>query len=335
MLAKNIASASAPEATGAFLSCTMTNVAARTSVRLTACFTVLLGVVLADLGLAAAQPRGFGDGGPPSDSKRWSVLLRGAYLHQFDASIDDGGTFSADRFFIQPGIRLTKDPKDPRKSISLMVGYGYDNYDFSGPGFGALEPWDVVNSLRFSLPITWPIRDKWFVLVIPSLRFAAESGGSLGNGLFGGGIAGLSYHFTPRLSLGLGVVAFSQIEDDPVAFDTLRLKTGRGLASTLGPGVGLEWQPVTRWTLGAGARFERLRFRLDEEGLAPKGVGQDRGTSVIGSVRYNLNRHVSIALVGGVEVDGELRIEDRRGRTIEKTDNGAAGYLGFTFRARR
>ena len=75
----------------------------------------------------------------------WSVYTRGGYVHQLDVDIDDGGSFSVDRFFIQAGPTYTT---KNATSISLAVGYGFDGYKFSGKsGFGERKPWEDIHSL--------------------------------------------------------------------------------------------------------------------------------------------------------------------------------------------
>ena len=68
----------------------------------------------------------------------WSVFTRGGYVYQMDTDIDNGGSFSVNRFFVQGGPTYVS---DGGTSISLAVGYGFDGYDFSGDtGFGSLNP---------------------------------------------------------------------------------------------------------------------------------------------------------------------------------------------------
>jgi hypothetical protein len=275
----------------------------------------------------------------PYQEVGWSTFIRGGYVHQFDTDIDDGGSFSVNRLVVQGGVTYGF---DARRSVSLALGYGYDGYDFSGTrGFGALDPWGNIHSFRASLPVRYGIDEAWTVFVVPTVRVTKESGADTGDAVSGGGFAGFSYRFSDRLTIGPGIGVISQIEDSASIFpvliidwkitDTLSLSTGRGVGATLGPGLALNWEPHNKWTLSFGGRYERLRFRLDNDQIAPKGIGDDRAIPVFGGVTYSFNRKAQVALLAGVELGGELRLEDEQGNLITESDHDPAGFLGFTF----
>ena len=99
---------------------------------------------------------------------------------------------------------------------------GEDRYDFSGAvGFGGLDPWGRIREVRVSAPIRYVANQHWTVFAIPSLRFNAESGASLGDGQTGGLLTGVSYRVSDSLSIGPGLGAFTEIEDDASFFPIL------------------------------------------------------------------------------------------------------------------
>lgn len=272
----------------------------------------------------------------------WSVFTRGGYVHQFDTDIDDGGSFSVNRFFVQGGPGYTT---EKGTSISLAVGYGFDGYDFSGEtGFGGRKPWEDIHSLRLSIPLRWKLTRQWTGFVSPTIRSTGEKGADFNNALTGGGFAGFSYRFSDRLSIGPGIGVLTQLEDStqviPILVinwkitDTLSLNTGRGIGATLGPGLTLDWQPSRSWSFSIGGRYESLRFRLDEDGTVPDGIGDDRSFPIFAGIGYSFNPMLRLSLVGGVETGGELRLEDEAGRLITKEDHDTAGFVGFAFSAR-
>jgi hypothetical protein len=269
----------------------------------------------------------------------WSTFLRGGYLYQSKTDIDNGGEFSVNRFFVQGGV--TYSPQI-RRSVSLALGYGYDGYDFSGSGrFGARQLWSDINSYRISAPVRWGFEDKWTLFFIPTLRFTAENGANLDDAAQGGGFAGFSYRFSDRLTLGPGIGALTQIEDSASVFpvilidwkitDRLSLKTGRGTGATLGPGLVLDWRASEKWSLNLGGRYERLRFRLDDQGLEPGGVGEDRAFPIFGGINYTHSRRFQLSLVGGVEVDGKLSLYDKDGNDIVRESHDPALFIGLAF----
>jgi hypothetical protein len=260
-------------------------------------------------------------------------------VHQFDTDIDDGGSFNAERLFIQGGV--THAP-DYRRSVSFALGYGLDGYDFSGDtGFAALRPWENINAYRVSMPVRWGFDKAWTVFAIPTLRFVAESGAELEDAMQGGGFAGISYRFGDRLTIGPGIGVMSEIEDSATVFpvliikwkmtDRLSLETGRGLGATLGPGLVLGWKVSDKWNLSIGGRYEKLRFRLDDKGIAPNGIGQDRTFPVFGGIGYSFSRRAQMSLLGGVELGGELKLENENGGPIAEENYGAGGFAGVAF----
>jgi hypothetical protein len=272
----------------------------------------------------------------------WSVFTRGGYVHQMDTDIDNGGSFSVNRFFVQGGPTYVS---DKGTSISLAVGYGFDGYNFSGnTGFGGQNPWEDIHSLHFSIPLRWKINEQWTGFVSPTIRFTGEKEADFDNALTGGGFAGFSYRYGDRLTIGPGVGVLTQLEDStrviPILIinwkitDTLSLNTGRGIGATLGPGLTFDWRPSRTWSFSIGGRYERLRFRLDEEGAVPNGVGDDRSFPIFGGITYSFTPMIRIGVLGGVEVGGELRLEDENGNTIINENHDPTGFLGITFSAR-
>ncbi len=278
--------------------------------------------------------------GPPTG---WGVAVSGGYVHQFDTDIDNGGSFSKNSSIIQAGVRYAFTPDS---SAAFSVGYGFENYDFSGStGFGGANPWSDVSTLRIGMPVIWGVGEDWKVFVIPTVRFQGETGASFGDSLSGGGFVGFSYKVNDKLTIGPGFGAITQLEDTPTYFPVLiiewkisekwNLSTGRGLGATLGPGLTLGWKPLEEWRFGIGARYDKTRFRLnDNRTLAPNGVGEDRSQPVFLSAEYSPKPEISISVVGGMQVGGELKLDDQNGNQLSQTDYEAGPFVGFTFNLR-
>lgn len=290
------------------------------------------GVLLAADNVGAARP----------DTKSpWTPFARGGYVHQFNGDLDGGGKFDIDRFFLQGGMSYSK---GPRRRISFSVGAGRDRYDFSGDVGFVDKPWDRIDQLRFSLPVTWAFDEQWTLFAIPTLRFYGESGASSGDSATGGALAGVSYRVSDSLTIGPGLGVLSQLEDSVSIFpilivdwkitDRISLETGRGLGATQGPGLNLSYRLSDTWSFGLGGRYESLRFRLDDRGSAPDGVGEDRSIPVYLSTTYSRGRDVQVSAIAGVEFNGELRLEDSEGRRLARDNYETAPFLGATFNVR-
>jgi hypothetical protein len=281
------------------------------------------------------------DGGAneqPGRQAGWSPFARGGYVHQFDSDLDAGGNFEVDRFFLQTGVSYSV---GPRRRVSFSVGGGSDRYDFSG-GLGlAGEPWARIDQLRLSVPVTWAFDDQWTLFAVPTLRYFGESGANSGDSATGGGLAGVSYRVNDSLTIGPGVGVLSRLEDSVNVFpilivdwkitDRLSLETGRGLGATQGPGLALSYRLSETWNFSLGGRYESIRFRLDDNGPAPDGVGEDRSIPVYVSATYSRGRDLRFSAIAGMELNGQLRLEDSGGRRLAQDDYESTPFLGATF----
>ena len=284
---------------------------------------------------AAAQPAGVGD-------SPWRLYVQGGAVHQFDSDLDNGGEYSVTRANVEVGLGYATGPRD---SIGLSFGYSIDDYSFDGEsGLTGLDPWGDVHEYQVSASFRRGFGDRVDVFAIPSLRWSAEDGGDLGEAMTAGLIAGVNYRVSDRLRIGPGIGVFDQIEDSVTAFpillidwqitETLSLETGSGLAATRGPGLQLNSSAIDDWTIGVGARYETYRFRLDEDGVIPDGVGEEEAVLAYLSASYDASPAIRFSALAGVEVGGELKLEDMNGQTIQSDDADPAPFIGIAFRAR-
>ncbi len=274
--------------------------------------------------------------------KLTQYTIEAGYLSQLSADIDSGGDFSADRFYLQAGLNHSFSQK---LFAGLSIGGGQDRYDFSGStGMGSQDPWSNINNLRLSAPIRYAPGGSWSYLLVPSLRFNYENGASMSDSQTWGVLAGASYRVSDSFSIGPGIGVFSQLEDNTNIFPilvidwritpTLSLETGRGFAATQGPGIQLRWRTSDKWTLAAGARYEKSRFRLDNKGIAENGVGEDKSVPLFATAQYKITSRASISGLVGVDVDGSLRLENEDGQRLNKTDYDPAPLMALIFKMR-
>lgn len=288
---------------------------------------------------AAAQAQPARSAGPPLGT---SFSIEGAYLHQFETDIDDGGNFSVNRLFLQGGAIHTL---ANGFSGGLSVGGGQDSYDFSGSsGFGGSDPWSDIRNLRISVPLRYNPAGNWSYVLIPSLRYSFEEGASLSDSQTYGALAAASYRVSDTLTIGPGIGVFSQLEDSASVFPilaidwkitpSLTLETGRGLAATQGPGLQLRWKANNGWSITGGGRYEKSRFRLDNNGPARKGIGEDKAIPLYLSASYAPNPGISFSGLIGADVGGSLRLEDEDSNRLSKSDFDTAPFAALTLKAR-
>jgi len=126
--------------------------------------------------------------GPPTG---WGLSVSGGYAHYFDTRVDSGGSFSKDSALIQAGVRYAFTPE---RSAALSLGYGFENYNFSGDtGLGGANPWSDLHTLRIGAPVIWGVDEQWTIFAIPIVRFQGEPNANVGDAISGGGFVGFSY----------------------------------------------------------------------------------------------------------------------------------------------
>jgi hypothetical protein len=281
---------------------------------------------------AAAQPA---EGAPASP---WRLTSQIGAVRQFDADLDDRGSVAVTRAFGQATLGYGF---DRRTSVGVGIGVGRDDYDFSdGAGLGGATPWDVVEDYRLSLPVRFGIGDTVDAIVLPSVRWRAETDASLGDGRSEGVLAGASWRLSPNLSVGPGVGVFSELDGGTQVFpvllldwdvtDRLTVGTGGGFGATQGPGLEATWRATDAASITLGARYESLEFALDDEGPAPGGFGEETATPIYLAASWAPSPLVSVSAVAGVEVGGELTLRDRTGREIDSEGYDPAPFIGLS-----
>lgn len=276
--------------------------------------------------VAQAQPDG--EALTESDGSAVRYNLSAGVSHLFDADIDDGGDFSLTRFNLNGSVWHRY---DFGLSVSASLGYGLDAYDFSGDdGFG--DPWDEVHTVPIRLAVGYPLNREWRVFGGPLLSFSAEGGADWGDAFTAGGMAGMGWRPSDTFHLSFGVVVLDQIEDDVVVFPTIgfdwdfqddwTLRSGVfDVGSRGGYGLELAWDATEKLELALGGQFQTRRFRLDDDGVAPDGIGEHFYYPVYLRGTWSATERLDAYLIAGAVLGGELTLEDEDGHKISDEDH--------------
>lgn len=272
----------------------------------------------------------------PGKPPVWSIInARGEY--QFNTSIDNAGDFSVARALAGIGL---KSPLGKRFSIAVGAVYDFAAYDFDdSPSFDGGEPWGNINTGRFLIDVDYNINENWLLFGGGLGAIAAESGAEVSDSFTGGGFIGAGYRVQDSLRIRLGVSVISRIEDNVLVLplflaDWTIDKAWRVRAAVLDTGssdvvgAGVTYRINERLSLGAQAAYLSQRFRLDDSGFAPDGVGEDerfKGTLLLS---YMPLRQVTVSAVGGVVFAGDLLVEDERGNRLFKEDYDPTPFVG-------
>jgi hypothetical protein len=271
-----------------------------------------------------------------SDQGPLFFTLEGLYAHQADTDLEDDGSFSVDRTYLGAGIAYRFNDSS---ILGISMSTGRLDYDFDMAGS---VPWGTIETTTLSVAFrTRSERISWFVA--PTLRYTSEQGAMRSEGETYGLFAGASWILSDRLRIGPAFGVFSELEGGgATAFpavlvdwditDQWNLSTSSAIGASRGPGLSLTYAPNDTLRLGLTGRFEETRFRLNDEGPAPGGVGEDRGFPLVVSLGYEPGPWASLNAFAGVELGGRLRLEDAAGQLVSQQEYDPAPIFGVQAR---
>ena len=273
-------------------------------------------------------------------------ILAGGYAHFFATDFDTGGgDVSVDRAFGSFSMR-----KAVNDGYSWDLGFQWEGSWYSFADAGALaaaaggKPWGAVQGVSISPGATFVLDERWRLVTRVIVDFAGESDADAADSMSLGGVAAASYSFSREFTLGLGALAITRIEDDalvvPQVLVDWRPNESFRLSNFAGPeaypgGAGLEaiWTMGGGFELAFGGRYTYRRFRLDDSGPAPRanGVGSDQGMPVWIRATHRAECGGRVDLVAGMQLAGEMQLDDSEGNEITSVDVEPAPFVGLFF----
>jgi len=265
------------------------------------------------------------------------VVGEAGYAYQGKANIDGGGDLWVNRFDV--GLLGRVDLLERLRWTNTFF-FSINDYNFDGGGFSTGDPWGTIFTMRLVTKLRYQLGEQWGVFGGGVFMFSPESGADWGDSFTGGGLVGVDYRHSKTLFVSLGVAVTSQLED----------------SARVTPSVIVNWLPYQDWTvrvgavpasggaaaagevayrvakpmeIGLGLLYNQRRFRLDDSGPAPHGVGEDNNLLLRLRLGWDITPQISLALLGGVALGGEVQLDDRNGNRINKQDYDPAPYIGL------
>ena len=273
---------------------------------------------------------------PPQAPAKWYASV--AITPWFQGSVDvSGGGFDARGALVRAGM---EGPVGGGHRGGFTLSYDYTEYNFSSPTFA---PWTNVHHIGLAAPFLLSAANQWTFLVSPSVDYFLEDGADWSKTPAYGAVAAALKRFGPNLLLGLGLGAFSRLEETSVIpfplvdwriTDRLRLANVLRAGPTGGAGLELGYQLAAGWTLGVGGAYRSARFRLREHGQFPNGIGEERAIPVFGHLSGRFGRILALDVYAGALFGGELRVEDASGNELRLRGYNPAPLLGATLSTR-
>lgn len=281
---------------------------------------------------AQAQPAG------PKNTNRTVYSFSFSPIYQFESDFDRGGSFSVQRY----GFNfVTSTPVVNSLRAGISVGYDFEKYDFSGTtAFAGATPWSDIHRFSAGLPVNYRMTDSWSLFISPQVEWHGESDVANWKDALGyGAVFAVSYRVSPALTLGAGAGVFSRMEETKgfpyIAIDwkiTDELRLGNPFrTSPSGPaGLELSYRISDRWEIAAGAAYRSYRFRLDDSGVAPDGIGEVDSTVGYARLTYRMGRDFQLDLYGGSSFSGKIRIADSNGNELRADDFKTAPMMALS-----
>lgn len=252
-----------------------------------------------------------------------------------EADLDRGGDFHVGGVILRGG---TATGFGDGHRIGLTLNYDYFDYSFSDPvAFGGTAPWKVLQRYGFAVPLSFALQDGWSVGVSPQMDWFRENGASTSDALVWGATFTALKRFEDGNVLGLGLAAFSGIEENrffpfPIVHwqfsPRWRLINPLAAGPTGPAGLELDYLADGGWTIGVGAAWRSTRYRLSESGPVANGVGQISGAPIFLRVSKDFDQAVTLNLYLGVVAGGQIRVEDSNGRKIAEDDFDISPIVG-------
>lgn len=266
------------------------------------------------------------------------LRVNAGFGYRTEADIDHDGDFSEARFSLSGERPINL---NDQWRLTPMLGYRFGAFDFSD-----FEPWEDIHELRGTVVGRYALDEQWAFFGGPSIGLAMESGADASDALTFGFIAGVTYKINDRMVVGGGLGVTTEIEDSatvrPIVIINWRINDHWSLESGYldaagggGPGAEIRYHINDQWSVAGGGQYQEKRFRLDEDGPVPDGVGEDTFVPIYAKLTWTINQHAALELLGGVSFGGELRLEDSHGHKIFDEDYDPAPLFGlrglFTF----
>jgi hypothetical protein len=259
-----------------------------------------------------------------------------AGIYQSDADLDGGGDVGWSGVILNGDYALQV---TPQLAFGFTLRYDYERWTFSSPAaFGGTDPWSKLNFLNLGLTLDYAYQDDLRFGVSPVFGWSYETGAGTSNVMDYGAVLSVRKIFSPRLVLGGGVSVFRQIDETKVfpflilhwqIDDRWRLANPFRAGPSGGAGLELAYAIDDNWEIAGGGAYRSYRFRLDDHGIAPGGVGENRFLPVFARVTRKFGPQTRLDFYAGASTNGRVSTMDTQG-TDTKADYQSAPVLGLT-----
>ena len=262
-------------------------------------------------------------------------------LNQFDTGLGSGGSFNWQD--ANANVNVTRQITG-QFAAGVNVRYGYQNWKWTSPtAFNGRGPWSSIETPALGMSFFYSPTPEWRLGFVPTVEWSGESGTGTGGTATYGAVMSAARRFSKDLTLGLGAGVFRQIDQTKVfpylvvnwnITDKLRLSNPLPAGPAGGAGLELSYALTEKWTLAGGGAYRSYRFRLNDTGPVPGGIGQNKFVPLFGRLSYQLAPSTRVDLYAAATVGGNLSVVDASGNTSysDSYKTGVAAALSLSHR---
>lgn len=261
-----------------------------------------------------------------------------------DADLDnDIGEFGFSSY--RAGINLSTQIGD-RGQLSGNIGFGVLDYDITPSGTSvANDAADIGAGLddvyESEIILTYAHRGegKWSYLIGAGIVSAGEDGADFGDTLDFLGTAGFRYQYNDKLSLGLGVLVKTRLEDDVLVIPVPQIRyqiSDKWVLETQRAGLELRYEANEQITYGIAGEYLSTTFRMNDThaAIVSEGVANHTRVPVSIFVNFEPTEQIEIKARIGSSLAGNLEFLDTNGNDItdQDIDPSIFGSINVSFR---
>lgn len=268
------------------------------------------------------------EGGPPE----WIVTLRSEYQWSSDLNRDGGS--SPDTWMNLARLSFEK-PTPVFGRFGTYLEYTNWQNEFSGRNEfipGTDEPWGTLHRLAAGANMFQPVSEAVAIFLAGDVRSHVEDGASLSDGFSWAVTVGAGWRVSDKLDLGAGVIVQDTFGDEIFViggpqFDWRPSQAWRLVLS--GTEMEVQWNPNTRWQVGAGAGLIGHRYRLAPDAPGLGQIAAESRAPVFLQVRYRGVESLDLTWRVGVDLWREFTIRDASGNWLRSYTSDPAPFVGF------
>jgi hypothetical protein len=286
-----------------------------------------------------AQPQELEIAPTPPDFPLWDFRI-GADGYTTTAADFDGGPGDVSRTVagVTAGTTITL---SQRFQVRLDTRAEYRNYQFNDATMFDPEQGHPFTSMYRAYVDglgLFQVTDQWQAAFGARIASQGEDDADVNDTLTGRLYAGPIWKVNEDLTLGLGIVVQSRLEDSPLVAPaplvTYRFNRAYSFHLNALEGVELRWDPSERYGLALEFDWEYNEFRLDDDSFAADGVFRE--TAVRLGLHANWRPTPNLDLTAGIGsfIWQELELLDAGGNELSQDNLLPSGYVSLGMRYR-